>query len=206
MAYTGGELNLLNGKHGISAPANSVPVMKLISAHRPKSRDELYGLIQYHYEATCKCGIRSKGRIEDFGKKLYDAQFKEWGQYKYSLKDCIQWEYDLFVTQSLKGNALEHKAKKELSYILKTVELNIEIAKGFIDEELRVDLLVVKNTTPICGIQVKPLTFKKMRKGVIIHNKKANQKWGKPVFYLFYNEMEEMVNMDETVAGILKLV
>lgn len=206
MAYTGGELNLLNGKYGISAPANSVPVMKLISAHRPKSRDELYGLIQYHYETNCNCGIKSKGRVEDFGKKLYDAQIKEWGRYKYSLKDCIQWEYDLFVSQSLKGNALENKAKNELNGILKTVELEVQIAKGFIDEELRVDLLVTKNGINICGVQVKPHTFKKMRRGVIIHNKKANQKWGKPVHYLFYNDKEEIINMDGVVADVLKLI
>ena len=206
MAYTGGELNLLNGKYGISAPANSVPVMKLISAHRPKSRDELYGLIQYHYESTCNCGVKSKGRVEDFGKKLYEVQIKEWGRYKYSLKDCIQWEYDLFVSQSLKGNALENKAKDELNVILKTVELDVQIAKGFIDEELRVDLLIAKNRTNICGVQVKPHTFKKMRRGVIIHNKKANRKWGKPVFYLFYNENEEIINIDGVVGNIVKLL
>ena len=206
MAYTGGELNLLNGKHGISAPNKSVPVMKLIKAHRPKSRDELYGLIQYHFETNCKCGIKSKGRIEDFGKSLYDAQLAEWGQYKYSLKECIQWEYDLFVTQSLKGNNIENKAYGILQKILNTVELKAQIAEGFIDEELRVDLLVSKNNKNICGIQVKPNTFKKMREGVIFQNKKANKKWGKPVFYLFYNETEELINTNEIVTNILNLI
>jgi len=38
MAYTGGPLNELNGKMGISAPNKSVPVMKLIKAHNPKRK------------------------------------------------------------------------------------------------------------------------------------------------------------------------
>ena len=41
MAYTGGALNELNGKMGISNPNTSVPVMKLIKTHQPKSRNEL---------------------------------------------------------------------------------------------------------------------------------------------------------------------
>lgn len=206
MAYTGGELNLLNGKYAISAPTNSVPIMKLIKIHQPKSRDELYGLIQYHFEADCPCGIKSKGRIEDFGKQLFDAQLKEWGHYKYSLTECIQWEYDLFVVQSLKGNNLENKVKEALQKILKTVELEIHFAEGFIDEELRVDLLVSKNNTDICGIQVKPASYNKMRKGVILHNKKSNEKWGKPVFYLFYSDKEKLINTDEIITDILKLI
>ncbi len=206
MAYTGGELNLLNGKYGISAPSNSVPVMKLIRAHRPKSKDELYGLIQYHFETTCECGIKSKGRIEDFGKRLYEVQQKEWGNYKYSLKECIQWEYDLFVVQSLKGNIIENRACHILQKILKAVELNVQIAEGFIDEELRVDLLVLKTSKNICGIQIKPHTFKKMRDGVISQNKRANKKWGKPVYYLFYDEKGELFNINETVSKILQLI
>ena len=206
MAFTGGELNYLNGKYGISAPANSVPVMKLIKAHQPKSKDELFDLIRQHFERTCSCRIKSKGGIEDFGKRLYDSQFKEWGKYKYSLKACIQWEYDLFVIQSLKGNNLEIKAQILLQQILNTVELEVHVAEGFIDEELRVDLLISKNKVNICGIQVKPDTFKNMRDGVIFQNKKSNQKWGKLVFYFFYNKNEELINTDEIVASILELI
>lgn len=46
MAYTGGPLNELNGKMGISAPYKSVAVMKLIRYHKPKSKDELVELIR----------------------------------------------------------------------------------------------------------------------------------------------------------------
>ncbi len=205
MAFTGGELNLLNGKYGISAPKKSVPVMKLIKVHNPKSKAELYELINSHFEKTCACGIKSKGTVTDFGKNLYESQIKEWGKYKYTLKQCIQWEYDLFVTQSLKGKNIEKTACDLLNKILSALTLKVVYSEGYTDEELRVDLIIKNNNNAICGIQVKPLTFNKMREGVILFNKKANQKWGKPVFYLFYDKNEKIVNVEEITEAILKL-
>lgn len=202
-AYTGGELNKLNGDYGISAPLKSVPVMKLIKVHRPKSKDELYDLIKIHYETNCKCGIKSQGTVEHFGKNLYEAQLEEWGQYKYSLQQCIQWEYDLFVIQSLKGTLIENKALHELKKILEKYEFNE--AEGFVDENLRIDLIISKAGIEIAGVQVKPQTFNLIRQGVIIFNKTANAKWGKPVFYLFYNDLEEFTNFNEIVEQIKKL-
>lgn len=203
-AYTGGELNLLNGQYGISASYKSVPVMKLIKTHRPKSKDELYELIKYHYHTICDCGIKSKGTVEDFGKNLYEAQKQKWGHYKYSLQQCIQWEYDLFVIQSLKGTLIETKALQKFSAELK--DYSLTEAEGFVDEELRIDLLVSKNGNELAGIQVKPHTFNMMRKGVILFNKAANEKWGKPVFYLFYNEQEQFTNFNEVLEQIKKII
>jgi hypothetical protein len=85
MAYTGGPLNELNGKMGISAPSRSVPVMKLIRIHNPRSKDELVELIKSHYEQDCSCEIKSQGTIEMFGKYLYESQIRYWGEYKFSL-------------------------------------------------------------------------------------------------------------------------
>lgn len=202
-AYTGGELNKLNGDYGISAPFKSVPVMKLIKVHRPKSKDELYELIKLHYETNCECGVKSQGTVEDFGRNLYEAQQQAWGQYKYSLQQCIQWEYDLFVIQSLKGTLIENKALKEFSAALK--DYSIAEAEGFVDEELRIDLIISKNGNEIAGIQVKPHTFNMMREGVISFNKAANAKWGKQVFYLFYNDQEQFTNFADVVEQIKKL-
>ena len=202
MPYTGGELNNLNGKYGISAPYKSVPVMKLIKQHSPKSKEELSELIKSHYENDCFCGIKSQGTIEDFGKNLYDAQQEEWGEYRYSLQDCIQWEYDLFIMQSLKGTLIEDKALVELRKLL--TEFSIEKAEGYVDEELRIDLIVSNEIEEVCGVQVKPETFNYMREGVVLFNKIANAKWGKPVYYLFYNSDEVFSNLDEIIADIKK--
>lgn len=203
MAYTGGPLNELNGKMGISAPHRSVPVMKLIRIHKPKSKDELVELIKNHYEKECECGIKSQGTIEDFGKNLYKSQIKYWGEYRYSLRDCIQWEYDLFIIQSLKGNLIEKKAIQIL--IQELPHYSIEEAEGYLDEELRIDILIKIDNKEKCGIQVKPSTFNKMRSEVILFNKTANEKWGKPVFYLFYDDNEKFLNISTVVNEIKKL-
>ena len=174
--------------------------MKLIKNHKPKSKDELYGLIKYHYENDCHCGVKSQGTVEDFGKNLFEAQQKAWKKYKYSLQECIQWEYDLFVVQSLKGTLIEDNAQSKLSQSLPNI--TIEQAEGFVDEELRIDLVVSSSGTETCGIQVKPTTFNLMRQGVITFNKNANAKWGKPVFYLYYDENERFTNLDEVVEKI----
>ena len=200
MAYTGGELNHLNGRYGISAPYKSVPVMKLIKQHNPKSKEELSELIKYHYENNCDCGIKSQGTIEDFGKNLYEVQQTEWGEYRHSLQDCIQWEYDLFVVQSLKGTLVEDNALFELKKMLP--EFSIEKAEGYVDEELRIDIIISNETGEVCGIQVKPETFNYMREGVITFNKVANKRWGKPVFYLFYDAEEKFLNIDEIIREV----
>lgn len=203
MAYTGGPLNELNGKMGISAPFKSVPVMKLIKAHSPKSKEELVELIKWHAENSCECGVVSQGTVEAFGKNLYDSQIKYWGEIRYSLQDCIQWEYDLFVVQSLKGGIVEKRAIQELT--MKSPNLTFQEAEGFLDEELRIDIIIKKSGNDVGGIQVKPLTFKKMRREVITFNKDANQKWGKPVFYLYYDDNESFVNTEELNAAIQTL-
>lgn len=200
MAYTGGPLNELNGKMGISAPYKSVPVMKLIKAHQPKSKDALVQLIADHSINSCDCGVKSCGTVESFGKNLYESQISYWNEYRYSLKECIQWEYDLFVVQSLKGGIIEKRAIKELNE--QSEKYHFEEATGFVDEELRIDILVKKEGTEIAGIQVKPLTYKRMRKEVITFNTDANRKWGKPVFYLYYKEDESFANLDEVLISI----
>ena len=203
MAYTGGALNLLNGKKGISAPYKNVSVMKLIKNHNPKSKEELVELIKWHSENTCECGVVSQGTVESFGKKLHASQMEFWGEYKHSLQDCIQWEYDLFVIQSLKGGIVEKKAIEILNKTLRPV--SFEEAEGYLDEELRIDLIVKKGGIEIAGIQVKPATFKLMRREVITFNKDANQKWGNPVFYLYYDDKEQFLNLAEIIDEINKL-
>jgi len=174
--------------------------MKLIKTHRPKSKDELGELIKYHHENDCTCGIKSQGTVEDFGQNLYNAQMPYWGEIKYSLKDCIQWEYDLFVVQSLKGGIVEKKSLAVLSNLLK--DYAVTEAVGYLDEELRIDLIISKDGKEICGIQVKPSTFRQMRREVITFNENANKKWDKPVYYLYYDENEEFENLIELVKNV----
>ena len=201
MAYTGGELNLLNGKMGISNPRTSVPVMKLIKEHQPKSKDALVELIEYHKINKCKCGVVSTGTVKEFGERLYKSQIEYWGSYKYTLAQCIQWEYDLFVIQSLKGGLIE---KNAINYFNKTVNSHVfEEAEGYLDDELRIDIIIYNKTKNIVGgIQVKPKTFKNMRSEVLFMQKKQNDKWEHPVFMLYYNRDESFENLDKVTEKI----
>ncbi len=200
MAYTGGPLNELNGKMGISAPYKSVAVMKLIKAHQPRSKDALVQLISDHAKNICACGVKSCGSVESFGKNLYEAQIPYWNEYRYSLSECVQWEYDLFVVQSLKGGIIEKRAITALNEQSKVYQF--EAALGFVDEELRIDIMVKKEEKEIAGIQVKPLTYQWMRKEVITFNTDANRKWGKPVFYLYYDADENFANLEEVLNSM----
>ena len=203
MTYTGGELNLLNGKMGISAPYKSVPVMKLIKTHSPKSKSELVELIDFHHKNKCECGIISTGSVEDFGRNLYESQLKFWGKFKYTLEECIKWEYDLFVVQSLKGGIIEKKALTDLSNKLK--EYEVEEAIGYLDEDLRIDIIIKSQKKEVAGIQVKPLTFNMMRDEVLYFQKNANKKWGKPVFILYYDNNSQYINFEEIINKIIVL-
>lgn len=197
MTFTGGPLNLLNGKMGISAPHRSVPVMKLIRFHQPKSKKELEDLITRHSTHQCACGIVSRGSVVSFGENLYKAQMSYWGEYRFSRKECIQWEYDLFITQSIKGGLMEKKAIEILNSLLP--QFIFSEAEGYIDEELRVDITVVAGGNLIAGIQIKPLTFIKMRSTVITYSQNANKKWGNPVYYFYYDDKEEFINTIELI-------
>ncbi len=203
--YTGGPLNKVNSKCGISAPNKSVSVSGLIKAHNPKSAEELERLIALHSKEICKCGIVSKGTIEDFGRNLYNAQKEYLGEYKYSVEECIQWEYDLFILQMLKGKTMEDNCLSELKKMLGS-QYNINLTSYYVDETLRVDLEVTKNNNIIAGIQVKPSSFNQIRESIRIFNMEANKKYSKPVLYVYYEyDSEQFLNLNKVVTEIQKL-
>lgn len=201
MSDTGGLLNILNEKKRISSVRNSLPVMKLISIHKPKTKSELVELIEYHYYNDCSCGIKSKGTVEDFGKNLYDAQLDYWGEYKFSLEECIQWEYDLFVTNSLKGAYMESKAEELLSEKL-PVGFTVSDVSDVIDVNYRVDLEVKWFDSVIFGVQVKPVSYMNMDYAIKQTNVILNNRYSREVRYLYYNDDEEFINVDEVVGGL----
>jgi len=77
-------------------------------------------------------------------------------------------------------------------------------AEGYVDEELRIDLIVTEKEVEICGIQVKPSTFRFIRREVITFNVEANKKWNKPVYYFYYDENENFINLEELIKLIKK--
>lgn len=202
MSDTGGLLNVLNEKMKISSVYNSVPVMKLIHKHKPKTKRELKDLIDYHYTHKCDCGIRSKGTVEDFGRKLYESQLEYWGEYKFSLKRCIQWEYDLFVTNSLKGAYMEGEAVKVLSDVLPSI-FSVHEVNNIVDVNFRVDIEVKWCGFLVFGVQVKPESYDYMDDKVKNVNAVLNSKYPVNVRYLYYDSEGVFINVGEVVKGYL---
>lgn len=56
---------------------------------------------------------------------------------------------------------MEKKALPQLKSYLP--ELEFKEAEGYIDEKLRIDVIFGKNGETLKGIQIKPVTFMKMR-------------------------------------------
>lgn len=207
MPDTGGELNRLNGKMGISAPYESVPVMKLIGEHNPNSHQELVELIEEHIGGAECCDVVSQGTVEDFGENLYEVQEEFWGEKKYTLEECIEWEYDLFISQSLKGNTMEKKGISELEQRLNDIgDIVLEESNEIVDNQYRIDIEIKSGDTIAAGIQVKPNSYSNMRSEVKYRNKSANEKYEGEVFYLFYNHDSEEFDNLETIERELRAV
>lgn len=190
---TGGLLNELNGKMGISAPHNSVPVIKLINEHKPRSHEELERLIEYHHNHDCPCGIKSKGTVHDFGLNLYNAQKEYFNDYLFTLEECVQWEYDLFITNSLKGSLMEDEAIKELEKAIGFCK--VYKTDRIIDEEYRIDIELVSPDWKI-GVQVKPISYRFTNDNVKSMNNTKNCKYDGEIAYLYYDD-DGFVNVDE---------
>lgn len=207
MVDTGGELNRLNGKMGISAPYNSVPIMKLISNHNPNSHEELVELIEQHIGGADCCDVVSQGTVKDFGKNLYEAQQEFWGEERYTLEQCVKWEYDLFVSQSLKGDTMETKAISKLSRRLDDISnLKLEESNEIVDNEYRIDIEVSINENILMGIQVKPNSYHNMRTEVKYQNNSANKLYSGDVFYLYYDyDTENFENLEQIEEEIRKI-
>lgn len=206
-SLTGGVLNRINELYRCNSKANSVPIMELIRKHKPKQRDELVSLITAHTTTgklhNCKCGVKSAGTIETFGDNLYKANldyFKDEPEKAKTLDECVQFMYNLFVVQSLKGDMMEDKAFKALK------DNDIRMATEDEDFKLGVDL-VIKKGDKFCGVQVKPESYKNLpsNSSVALINRQKNEKFGAPVFYLYYNIENNFTNLDAVKAHIANL-
>ena len=197
------DLNYLNGQAGTSAPFKSVPVMKLISLEKPQSRQELVYLIESYYKNP-RNGIKSRGNLEDFSRNLYEAQPQYFNESRYTLEECTAWMFDLFINRSLRGYAMEEKALETLQHELGS-EYTVELAKGYLDEDLRIDLLVYRGEDVVCGVQVKPSSFKHMRESVKEMQYKLSNKYHKEVFMYYYKHSSFMNNFFNTREIVSKI-
>lgn len=210
---TGGLLNLINEYFRLNSKANSVPIISLIGAHKPKTGDELVVLIAAHAKGgkmeSCSCGCKSAGSLDDFSTKLYNAQlslFKEHGkeEFAFDYESCAIFMHALFITFSLKGKAVEDAAIKETrEYIrkyMKDKNLSVEKASTELDFKYGVDLVIKKDGKILKGVQVKPESYINLKnQEVIATNNAKNAKfvleYGVDCFYLYYKQDGGFINM-----------
>lgn len=206
---TSGILNLINEEYKCSTKNNSVPVMQLIRHHKPQTNAHLVRLIAAHTSngayRNCECGCKSQGTVEDFGKNLYHANLNYFNgigkaNEAKSLEECELFMHTLFVTNSLKGNNMENKALIELKKML-PLGYTVEIASVYHDFQYGVDLIIKKDNVELCGVQVKPISYKNIPDTHEVKeiNKKKNKLYRKPVFYIYYDKDLEFTNTKEIV-------
>ena len=81
-------------------------------------------------------------------------------------------------------------------------QYDVNNAIGFVDEEYRVDIEIIKDDEFVIGIQVKPSSYKYMREEVKSFNKTRNTKYGYDVKYLYYNDDEEFINLNTIIEDL----
>lgn len=186
--WTGGRLNELNEKYKMNAAYKTVPVIKLIKAHQPRTWEELEYLIAAH-QKPCKCGVRSKGTVKDFAINLYYAIHHEAPEY--TKQDCLNFIVGLFIQSSMKGSVMEQLAVAQFK------EYGAYLASDEVDRTCAVDVEI----PGICGIQVKAEGYKYSRQAVKDLNKKKNELYDYPVYYLYYKD-NEFTNIDDVKRRI----
>ena len=188
--------------------------MSLVRHHSPKTHAHLVALIESHtvngVHSNCSCGCKSAGTVKDFGKKLYDANVLFFNsisqpQNAKSLEECEKFMYSLFITNTLRGNTMENKALQKLQQ-LDFEAIVVNFASECNDFKFGVDLEIFsKDGGLICGIQVKPDTYKNLPPTHPVRemNDKKNFLYGKPVFYLFYDKNDFFTNLEDCKNFIL---
>ena len=212
-------LNKLLNENHINKPQKSIYLMKMIRNHNITSEKEVLKQIEAHKDGGCNqdnCNQVMKTNINDFVNKMYESQQNMWGFYKYSKSTCEEFLIDLFTRRSINGDTMEKKAIDDLETELDFI--CVEKASGKVDGDYSVDLVVgTKKVDAFCGVQVKPtsydfdfddvdenLPYKKFYKESDDINKRKNEKYDHPVYYLKYED-EEFVNLEDVVDQIEEL-
>jgi hypothetical protein len=182
---TGGPLNRINELYGLNRPELSVPIMRLVHCHKPLSERTLQALLRDHMHDSCNlCRCRvMHGGVSGWSERLYDVAKPSYPAV--TRKECDDFVYDLFVRGPLRGRLMEEQALKQLQSMLP--HFHFCYADDVNDIKYAVDIECRKDHKLLAGVQVKPLSFLKQKAAVDVNHQK-NQKWGLPVFYLYYDQ------------------
>ena len=181
---------------------NTVYVQRIVKTHPPLNHMEIYGRIEDHAVRWCPdCKMKAKMRSG------YENPFVDWtdrlfqhgqkGKVKPDYDSCKNYLFQITTISTWNGYVAEQIAWRELekrcgdmgSVIIGETDIKT-------DFEDRVDFMVSDIFQPVCGIQVKPDTFRLIKPGTVNFpiKKKNNDRHKKleyPVTYLYYVRKDE---------------
>ena len=192
-------MNRLNERTGCNARRNTVPIMALIEAHPTTSPDAVEACIADHVGGVCPCGIVSNGTVDDFGKRLFNAQewpiAREWrrtqGDERYTLDECRAFMRCLFCEAPLRGRHFEFASREQMEAALHLVNPDrhwkTRKASREEDADFAVDWVVLEEDRIVAGVQVKPESA--MQRGDVLQmNREKHAKWGHFCVFHVYSD------------------
>ena len=199
--HTGGELNHIAARYGINRKASSFSCTDFYAIHNPATVAEAITLIDdYRTGKRTHSKIKVTRNIPEIAYNLYTKVQREEKEHLYDFEKCFNFTIGLFILNSIKGKEMERRATAELRLAIEREGLpfRVGMAPSSFDFKYSVDLLIVADVVNanasniVCGVQVKPDTYKKVTvKGVKDHNLCNNAKADFNTHYIYYNGRKE---------------
>lgn len=145
---------------------------------------------------------RTKDEIKEKGKILLEELEKRGNKYGFSLSECVECVRFRTICETWNGIIIrEHNTIEKLKRFIPDIELRK--VSGEIDHKYAVDYEIFKDNVAICGIQIKPLSYRGdspfLRKAKQANKRKGDQyklDYGRDVLYIFSKTNGEIMNID----------
>lgn len=180
---TGGCLNVINEKYRCNDPSRTIRISSLLRHHTPRTEEAMLALLESHRKRCFVCGEETRnGGLSGWARALQDAALADHAVV--TAQQCQDFVYDLYVRAPVQGFYYEDRA---VIWLQQCGYRDVRLATPAEDCAHAIDL-VVCHRNRICGIQVKPESYRRVRAEVHAINAAKNSKAGMPVHYLYYEK------------------
>lgn len=193
------KLNELANNNGLTWVRKTTSVSDIIKRTFTKNPDDLRYYVNSEIAKNPNCvytindkRYRAKS-ITDLGKLLY--MFAQEDLVPVNLQECITYVDNTFVIKTLSGFEWEEKILNWLQH--KKPEARYSTSEE--DSKFAIDLIVPNEF----AIQVKPQSYKNFD----MHwemNKRKNNNFSLPVYYVYYNNWKKNVDIPQEIRGVFK--
>ena len=195
--YTGGIKNKEFDKLYLGTIRNSFACVKLYEQYKPATVKD--AILTISNIKAKKVKFDNVYVNNDVFEVAYQFYYKT--NYKYSYKECFDFCVGILIINSLKGQLMEDAAAYFLNEHLPN-DIKVVKTPSAFDSKFAIDLLLVKTINGvvfkenvICGIQVKPESYKHFKHDELKkHNQKVNELLKFKTLYLHYSGSYNVVN------------